>query len=629
MHSQPHSDHVPRTLSTATLLAAGAVAQLLFIPSLWLHTSTGGSILGHFSRRYALGLALSTAIMLGWMAAWIKRRWVLTGLDRLSHTLHWVGLALAAARAAGGLFGPFAGEFTGFVVFNCLLAALILIRSLPDRALAFPHWDRLLLAVAVIMLFPALIAVLSNREFSPDEAVYAIMSTGPFVSGGVYDRNWLEVPVKIVPGRGWSLALYGWFLHNVSYDLMVGRAFNFAGYLLAFAGIWAVTARLYGNRAAAVSTAVAMFTPGIVNLLDFRPDHQMPAGAMLITFAAFQARYSRRSFPRALWHFLCGLLAILSLELHGAGIVYAAGFSAFYVAEFLAESYHQRHWASLEPLLWFSLGAALGTAGYYAFNIAPVGGLRAYLDHLTARRGERLHNPWTVLRTPHNVIVRPLTWGALIYLLWRRSWADRRFVGLFACVALAGAILDTRGYPTLYNALYLVPVGTLIVDGLGAASVRRGQNLHAALASGLVALAFGSLLWAQLAPSTIIHWLKTREFPPYLYEELSGVIRPYITDADVIVGSPSLEWSLPERPHLVSVEAEVPAMRLWHVSGREVWERAAPTLVVDVQPETIFPPGLQAYMKAHQFELCETLHVMGQRVLLYRAACPDQGASPG
>jgi hypothetical protein len=61
----------------------------------------------------------------------------------------------------------------------------------------------------------------------------------------------------------------------------------------------------------------------------------------------------------------------------------------------------------------------------------------------------------------------------------------------------------------------------------------------------------------------------------------------------------------------------------------EKTELRRPTVTVDVQPETTFPPGLQAYMKAHQSEVCETLNVMGQRALLYRAACPDKGASPG
>jgi hypothetical protein len=629
MFSQARPTGTTRTLSTATVLAAGAVAQLLFISPLWGHSSTGGSILGRYSPRYALALALSTAIMLGWAAAWIGREWVRRWLERSSALLRWVGVGLAAALVTGVLLTSIEGVLKSFVAFNSLLVALILVRSLPDRALAFRHWDRLLLAVAVIMLFPALIAVLSNRRFSPDEAVYAIMSTGPFVSNGLYDRNWLEVPVKIAPGRGWSLAVYGWFLHNVSYNLMVGRAFNFAGYLLAFAGIWAVTARLFGSKPATVSTVAAMFAPGIVNVLDLRPDHQLSAGAMLIAFAAFQARYSRKASPRAVWHVLCGLFATLSLEIHGAGIVYAAGFSLFYLAEFGVESYRQRRWASPEPLIWFGLGAAVGTASYYVFNVAPVGGPRAYLDHLVTRRGARINDPWTVLRTPRSVIVRAVAWGALIYLLWRRNWADRRFVGLFACVAVAGTILDTRGYLALYNPFYLVPVGVLIVDGLGSASVPRGQNLHAALASGLVALAFGSLLWVQLRPSTFTHWLRTRELPPYLYQELGGVLRPYVTDTDVIVGTPSLEWSLPEHPHLVSVEAEGVAMKLWHVSGPEVWERARPTVVVDVQQETTLPPGLQTYMEAHQFGVCQTFEVMGRRVRLYRAGCPENGASSG
>jgi hypothetical protein len=408
---------------------------------------------------------------------------------------------------------------------------------------------------------------------------------------------------------------------------MVGRAFNFAGYLLAFAGIWAVTARLYGRRPAAVSMALAMLCPGIVSVLDFRPDHQLSAGAMLITFAALQARFSQKPFTRAGWHALCGLFATLSLQLHAAGIAYAAGFSLFYLAEFATDSYRQRRWASPEPLIWFGLGAAVGSASYYVFNIAPVGGMRAYLDYLVSHKGERLHDPWTVLRTPRSVVVRAVAWGAMAYLLWRRTWADRRFLGLFACVAIAGTILDTQGYPTLYNPFYLVPVGVLIVDGLGSASVPRGQNLHAALGSGLVALAFGGLLWNQLRPSTVTAWLRTGRLPPYLYEELGGALKSETSSSDVVVGSPLLEWSLPEYSHLLAVEAEVTATKLWQVSGQEVWERTQPTVVVTVEQEIILPPGLRAYMTAHQFGVCRTFELMGQRVQLYRAACPAE--APG
>ena len=189
---------------------------------------------------------------------------------------------MATALATAIPFTSIEGVLKSFTAANGLLVALILLRSLPDRPVSFRRWPYPLLAAAAIMLLPALIAVLSDRRFSPDEADWAVRSVGPFVSEGLYERNWLEVPVTITPGRGWSSALYGWLLHNVSYDLMVGRAFNFAGYVLAFAGIWLVSARLFGRTAAAVSTALAVASPGILNVLDYRADHQ-PAGAMLAT----------------------------------------------------------------------------------------------------------------------------------------------------------------------------------------------------------------------------------------------------------------------------------------------------------------------------------------------------------
>lgn len=614
-------------VSLAVLLAVGVIVQIQFVSRLWGHTSTDGAVLGRYSARYALALALSTAVMLGWVIAWFRRGPFLRWVTGVPGWLRWAGIGLATALATAIPFTSIEGVLKSFTAANGLLVALILLRSLPDRPVSFRRWPYSLLAAAAIMLLPALIAVLSDRRFSPDEADWAVRSVGPFVSEGLYERNWLEVPVTITPGRGWSSALYGWLLHNVSYDLMVGRAFNFAGYVLAFAGIWLVSARLFGRTAAAVSTALAVASPGILNVLDYRADHQLPAGAMLATWAAFQARYRQGRTGRALWHAACGLLAVLSLQIHGAGIAFVAGFSAFYLAEFALESIRGRRWASPEPLIWYGLGAAVGAASYYAFNIAPVGGVQAYLEHLSDRRGERWKDAWTVFRTPGSLIVRPLAWGALAYLLWRREWADRRFVGLFACVAIAGTILDTQGYFTIYNAFYLVPIGALIVDGWASASIPRGQNLHAAATAAIVALVFGGALWFQLRPASVTDWLRTGRFPPYLYEALGDELQAEVTDDDVIVSTPLLTWSLPEHPHLLSIQAEATAMGLWNVSGLEVWERVGPTLAVDVQPETGFPSGLQAYMQHYEFGVCRTFRVMGHRVLLYRAGCPASDES--
>lgn len=610
----------PGALSIPVLLAAAAVAQLFLVGPLWTHTSTGGAILGRYSARYALALGGWIVITLGWGAAFLARRRVAAWLAAVSPRGRWLAAGLSVMIGAAAWFVPVEGELRIFASLNGIVCALVLIRSLPDAPVRWRRWHWGLIALAALILVPMCLGVLAHMRFSPDEAVWADISTAPFVADGLYARMYLREPYPVTPGQGWLTAGYGWLLRHVWFDIRLGRLWNFIGYVLAFVGIGLVTRRLYGMPAAAISASLAAVSRFFTTLLDYRPDHQLPLVTILTVYAAVEARYARSRRARAFWHGACGLAATLGMQVHAAAVVIVVGVSLYYVAEWAYAAYRQRRIVSLEPLVWFGLGAGIGTGVYYVFNVEPVGGFKAYLDELNRTRGGRLN--WFPFLLRYYFIERIAAWGALVYLVWRHSPADRLFLGLFACIVLVDVPLDRPAYFTLFSALFAVPVGALLVDGLSTAGIPRGQNRHTALAGAAIFVVLAASIARGLIFPAVPDLLKAGHFSPYVYERLGPYLAPYISDDDVIVSTESLIWTFPDHPALYSVAGEEPARQRWGVSGLEVWERVQPTVVVKVSREVIISPDLQAYMDLHAFQTCDTIRLMGYRVDVYRAACP-------
>ncbi|WP_119067360.1 hypothetical protein [Aggregatilinea lenta] len=607
-------------VSPAILLGAAIPIQWSLLVPMLRHTSTGGAILDRYSTRYAAVLAASALVLLAWIALFAARRSVLPRLAAIPPSVHLVTVALMGAGAAALFFTSFEGIVQQVVGVNVALAGLLLIRTLPDGPARPQRWPLLLAGLCALLLAVVLIGVLADRRFSPDEANWADMATSPYIADGLYTRTWLQEPIAIIPGVGWSPAAYGWLLTHVSFDVMVGRAWNFAFYVLAFIGIAAVTARLYSWRAGLVSACYAALSQSFIPVLDYRPDHQLPAAGMLLLFGAIVARQSAIPARRAAWHVATGLLAVLALELHAGAIVYIAALSLFYAGEWALRSARARRLADLRPLLWFGLGGLLGSAIYYVFNIDPVGGIDAYLTHLVDNRGERLlDNAYLVWRS---LFDRTLAWAALAYLLWRRRPADRAALAFFALAVLADIAFDRPGYPSLFSALYAVPVGVLLVDGLGSAGIAPGHNRHPALATALVLVLLAAQLVAAFDPGAIADVVRTGRFPPYLYEDLGRALQSRIDRDEVVVSTEMLIWGLPDYPHLVSTASEYTASQRWDVPPEQVWERVAPDAIVIVEQETVVNAGLRAYMDRHRFEVCERFDVASLHAELLRAPCP-------
>ena len=618
------ASHPPsnRHLSPDILLGAAALIQLTLLVSLLRHTSTGGEILNRYSTRYAALLAAAVVILAAWIILFGARRLILPRLAAIAPVGHFVLAALVSAAAAAAFFTSIEAVVQQFVAVNAALAGLVLIRTTPDSRAHPRRWMLLLVGACGVLLALMFVGVLTDRRFSPDEANWADMATSPFVADGLYTRTWLQEPVAIIPGVGWSPAAYGWLLTHVSFNVMIGRAWNFAFYLLAFAGIAAVTARLYSWPAGLVSACCAALSQSFIPVMDYRPDHQLPAAGMLLLLCAIMARQSAIPARRAAWHFAAGLLAVLALELHAGAIVYIAALSLFYAGEWALSTVRARRPADLRPLVWFGLGGLLGGTIYYACNIHPVGGLEAYLSDLVNNRGERLvDNAYLIWRS---LFDRTLAWAALAFLLWRQRATDRTFLAFFALALLADMVVDRPGYPSLFSALYAVPVGVLLIDGLSSAGTAPGRNRHAMLAVTLVAVLLAAQMAATFDSGAIETALRTRSLPPYLYEDLGRELQSRVSRDEVVVSTEMLIWGLPDYPHLVSTAAEYTASERWDVPPEQVWERVQPDAIVIIEQETVVNAGLRAYMDRHGFEVCDRFDVASLHVDLLRETCPTR-----
>ncbi|NWG15055.1 MAG: hypothetical protein HXY41_00325 [Chloroflexi bacterium] len=605
----------PFRLSVPVLTVSGVILLLVSLQMLWDHSSTTGEFLGRYSVRYAVAL-LASLILLGVWTIALFRRQAVSRLIRGLPDRRYTGLVIISGLMVFGILVlPLEDRIQHFAALNWLAGLALTGLLRPDQP-ASRRWLWVGLPVVLgVWFIPAVISVLTRRAFSPDEAMWADYASSVFRASGMYARTWLQEPVAILPGLGWSVAGYGWLLEHVSFSLLTGRVWNFLGYVVAFVGIGLVTWRLYGLKPALINVAFAALSRAFVPVLDYRPDHQLPAAAMFITFAALQGRLSQR---RGIWHFLCGLLATLALQIHAAGVVLAFGFSLFYLVESLPKL-RRRQWQAFWPLLWFGIGALIGSLIYYLFNIQPVGGLEVFFNTLLEAR----------LNTNRRILF--LSWpsffewmlilSAFIYLIWRRSPADRLFLGILTCVLAGVVLLDYQGYRTHYNAFYIVPVGAMLVSAFN--PVRAGVGRRAiSISLGAILMLAGLSSSSFIAWPTVQQWMKTGKLPLFLYAELEPVLSPFIQKDDVVVSTHQLIWTFPDHPHLISAGAEVAAMRRWGLDDPAmVWQRVRPTIVVYVKNQMDLSPALLAYMEQRQFKVCLTRQVIEQEVTVYAENC--------
>jgi hypothetical protein len=486
-------------LTPVGIIALACVAQIFCIRPLWEHTSDVGDILGLYSYRYAIGLAAHVLFTIVWLIVLLRREKVVIRLQSLSNRGRYTVIGVCVLVVVTSWLLSVDTTLVNYAAINTLFITLLLVRTQPDQVVQVRQWLWIGAAIVVVTVILLFMTALTRERFNPDEANWADRSTTLFREGGLYLRTWLHEPFVIKPGYGWSIAPLGWLYQNVLFDVRVSRIWNFAVISLAVVGVGLVTTHLYGRQAALISMGFAALSLFFFPISDYRSNHQLAAGGIFTFYAALRARVQGRAF----WHWLCGLLATLSLQLHIPGFIFAVAFALFYLFEVLWHLYQHKR-LMLKGIVWFGIGAVVGTGIYWIFNIQIIGGLDVYLADLVRERGERLR--YLPFLRWGGLFESMIVWGGLAYILWRRSTPDRILLAFLACLLPAIAVFDTQGYRSLYNVFYVIPVGTLIIDGLRTPSIERGKNRHGLATAVLVLLLMSVMLCAM-----IIDWGGVRQ----------------------------------------------------------------------------------------------------------------------
>ncbi len=609
-----------RSLPFAGLLLFGLIAHLLIARSLWLHESDAALLLGRYSTGYGLAVITHAVATVAWAGALIVRHPLEHGLRRLPSLLIVASVIVLTLAAAAIWQLNIEEQLRAYASLLVLALILPLLAVLPDAPARPWRWWGLLLAVALLLLVPMAVTLLSRGTYSPDEAHWADYATSPYVAGGLYARTWLDAPAVIKPGLGWSVAAYGWLLQNLDFSLHTLRAASLVWKALILAGMVLVANRLYGRRVAVVAGLVTFFSVNLSGLYQFRPDHQLPLAFLLLLFALNEARQRSRRAP---WDLIVGLLATLSMQLHAGALTFAVGFSFYYAAALVHGWLRHRDQRGLLPALAFGLGALLGTGLHYVFNIAPVGGLESYVSTLSTERVSSFFVRFAFFSGP-SLLELILMVSALGFLVWRRRDADRLLLGLLLCMVAATLLFDTWGYNTVYQALYLMALAAALAEIFPSQLSSRHNRRGLMAQSALLVILIGQLLGTQVSWTDLRHWLNTGQLTPVSDVLVGQSLLERMRPDDVIVSHHILIWTFHDNPDFYSVSAEVTAQRRWDLADpADVWERVSPTVIVEVHRRVVLPPGLQAYMARHDFVACETYTVPRTPldVTLYRPDC--------
>lgn len=605
--------------SMRTYVFVGLFLNLLVAPSLWLHQSSTVEFMGRYSTRYTLVL-LSHGVLI---AMWLVSVWFVPLLQRLLRHVkpsHTVLLVLSSGVFLLLLWMiSLEVQILTYLSLNWLMFTVIITDPIPRERTSTRFVWVLLILTTVLMMLPLFLTAFTISGYHPDEAHYTDYASTFWAEGMLYDRAWLETPYAIEPGWPWQLAAYGWLLETFGYTVRIGRTINFVSYLLCFAGLYAVTAKLYTPIAGGLAALLAFLSVAFIPEWDYSPNHLLtPVGAWSL-FLMISARQAKQPIVHLLLHYAVGLIATLSLNIHAAGVVFAAGYSLFYLADALWVRLrcHTEYSFAWYGLLAFGLGALTGTVIYWFSNIAPVGGLSVYLSILGewdgARRSPLFFYTW------ESLFERMLILAAVIYLLFRRQAADRFILAIIGFTVLAAILLDTQGYIWHFGPFYFIALGAFI-ETVSPPQTRHGQVAISAIIFIMVIQV--STLFVDWSVTRT--WLRNRTLPAYFYNELKPILPQHVTADDTIYTTHQLIWVFPHtsQPNIITYGAEAEGMKRFNVDTPvEVWEQVQPTVIIFVEGQMSYDQGMRTYLEHNPFETCEIFTIQEMVVTILRPDC--------
>jgi hypothetical protein len=431
------------------------------------------------------------------------------------------------------------------------------------------------LLLAAVGLFTAY--AVPGPESSGDEVMWADTARNWLVAGGLYFRINFAPSVPIAPGVGyWLLVLAEWInLLGLSFGSV--RLFVWLAWVVVIAAVGLASVRLYGRWVGVAAASVTASSTLLLSERLLRPEFILPAAGSLILIC-----YLQRS-RGWLWSFVCGWLAVLSLEIHAAGIAYIAATTALYVQD--AFILWRGGGKPFTPgLMAFAAGGVVGGIAYAITHILILPDPGYFAETLRAGRGFLSFHDFL----PQLALVPARYWSvapveamalllAVIGLVRRGTTADRLVLRAMVFTAAAYAVLVPipQNYFVLLLPYVAIGIGALVVLGFAAPAPQSEVHIWGT-AVALVALATPFLTLSLPA-------IRLRDpYPAAVVSTTDRCVRAFSDGSARLAVMFESYWALTDYSDVHAVNA------------RPSYSNYAP-LDTEFSPWDVYPPDVIAY----------------------------------
>ncbi|GEM_PF-3727775 len=634
--------HLTKALPSSSSLYRSLwnVVNVTLVAIILQHASTPPQeVLGRYTRSYALGALLAIALsgVVLWMSVDRQRfnalqtslSRVLSRLERIapgwqSGTLLFAVVMIAALLLTGSASAKW---IKVFFVFNVGFFGIVAASAHRPESVQSP---RRFTPYVVLFLVIVLVGLLSapaipGQNSDGDEAGWTNYAVTWLQTGNLYYKIMGVRALPITPGVGYGVTLYARWLAVFGVTFASARAFIWLVHLAAVMCMALAGWKLYDGQIGILSALLAAASPLLLAQRIVRPEIGLPAiGALLLIV-------HKGSQKRPWYGLVGGWLAVLSLEIHAAGIAYIVGIVGLCGYDTLRTGSERRITVPRHCLA-FAAGILGGLVLYVFLHILVLAQPAAFFADLQSNRefltaAAKSTAISRILTVYGDVAPAELLFFAigLLGLIMRRRPDDLRLLFFWLFTAIGYLLFVPRAgyYLSLFAPFVILSIASVLRDRFEA----QAQPLSAsglALSALFVFCTCGQFIAVSWPGASLANY--TESGPSQIEARIRELAKP----SEVVVGHILSYWGLVDYPNFYASQAEVdPAGRISGEDPYARWQRLAP----DVVFHTFYPawpnvpPNLARYMDDMHYQLVDTFSAEGYVTKVWRRPAL-QGSNP-
>jgi hypothetical protein len=505
-----------------------------------------------------------------------------------------------------------------FFVFNVGFLGIVAVSTLrpePGQSRRFftPYFV-LFLAIVLVGLLSA--PAIPGQNSDGDEAAWTNYAVTWLQTGNLYYRMMGVRALPITPGVGYGVTLYARWLAVFGITFASARAFVWLVHLAAVMCIAIAGWKLYDWQIGMLSALLAAASPLLLAQRIVRPEIGLPAAGALLLIV------HKASQKRPWYGVMGGWLAVLSLEIHAAGIAYIVGIVGLCGYDTL-RTWSERRITVPRHCLAFAVGILGGLVFYIFLHILVLAQPAAFFADLQSNRefltaAAKSTAISRILTVYSDVAPAELLFFAigLLGLIRRRRPDDLRlfFFWLFTAIGYLLFVPRTGYYLSLFAPFVILSIAAVLRDRFEAQAQPLSANGFA-LSALLVFCTCGQFIAVSWPGASLANFTTTGP------SRIEARIRELSNPSEVVVGHILSYWGLVDYSNFYASQAEVdPAGRISGEDPYARWQRLAP----DVVFHTFYPawpnvpPYLAKYLDVMHYQLVDTFDADGYVTKVWR-----------